>query len=447
MKRIISILTALVMTASLLCTAVFADEGGELTSAEGWTIITVDAGHGGNGGGYCRINGREYCETEIVLKIAYYLKEELETYQKVKVVLTRTTNSQEEYDRIYELGTRGQIAADCGSDVFISLHINGTDYRNSASGACILVPNGNYRPELVEKDYELGRCILARLNELGIGTYHGGFLTRDSEENPPDQNPDGTVADYYGIVRTGLWHNLVTVLVEHCFIDNTYEATNYLSTDEQLKALAHADAMGIVDYLGLQKASDEEPSDNEYCLLDYRGFWAHEAIDKAVLAGWVKGYGDHTFRPRNSVTRGEFVTFLGRAAGVDTGLYCESAFADVPTDKFCASYVQWAAENGIVNGYEDGNFYPDRNITREQIAKIMTCFLAYMGYDVSGEYSLEDFQIGDVDAFSSWAGEYVAFCYANGLLQGNNGCFEPKRTATRGEACAVLVRMMEFGQI
>lgn len=453
MKRFLALLLAAAMCLSLLCTAAFADTERTLTASEDWTIITVDPGHGGNGGGGYRWNGKQYNETELVLKIAYYLKAELESYYHVKVVLTRTTNSQEEYDKVYEISTRGDIAEKYCSDLFISLHLNGSSKANSARGACVLVPNGNYRPELAEKDCQLARYILAELNALGIPSHNGGLLVRDSETRPPETNPDGTVADYYGIVRTGLWRNILTVLVEHCYMDSYSDAINHLSSEEQLRELAVADANAIAKYFKLQKKADIQPDpdsgitntgDNDYCLYDYRSHWAHEAIDKAVVSGWVKGYGDDSFRPNNNVTRGQFVTFLGRAADIDLSQYEGHSFEDVAADSFCAKYVQWASENGIVNGYEDGLFRPERNITREQIAKIMTRFLAYCGFDVSGEFSIEDFEIADADTISDWADEYVAFCYAKKLLLGKNGSFEPKRTATRAEACTVLVRMMDY---
>ena len=450
MKRIISALLAAAILMELLCTAALADGERNITPSTEWTVITLDPGHGGNGGGAYKWNGHQYVETELVLKIAYYLKAELEQYYHVRVVLTRTTNSQEEYDRIYDTVNRANIAVANGSDLYLSLHLNGTGRANYASGACVIVPNGNYRPELAERDYELARYIMRELNGIGIATAKSGIidkdglLMRDSETRPPETNPNGTVADYYENVRQGLWHNIPAVLVEHCYMDNYNDAYNHLRTEEQLKEIACADAAAIVKFLNLRKPTAEEAQQKEYFLTDYRGYWAQSVIDKAVTEGWVNGYSDDTFRPKNSITRGEFVTVLGRAAGVDTSLYEGTAFEDVAESSFCAAYVQWAAENEIVSGYEDGNFYPNRNITREQIAKIMTRFLEVCGFEVSSGYAIEDYDIGDVESCSDWAREYIAFCYANGLLQGNNGNFEPKRTATRAEACAVLVRMMEY---
>lgn len=446
MKKIITLILAVIMSVSLLAPAALADSGERtLVSSEDWLFVTIDPGHGGNAGGGCRINGRLYSETELVLKIAYYLKDELETYSHVKVNLTRKTNSVSEYRQIEDLQRRLDIAQANHSDLLISLHLNGTNKPNSASGACVLVPNGNYRPELAQQDVALAKCILKHLTGLGLGLYQkDGLLYRNSETRPPECYPNGKIADYYGIIRGGILRNFVSILVEHCFIDNYKEAANHLSSDAQLKELAIADAKGIADYYGLHKKTAEELDANEYCLTDYRTHWARETIDEAVTQGWVKGYPDDTFHPNESVTRGQFLTFAGRMMGIDVEQYGGTSFPDVSETAYYAPYVQWAADSGIVDGYPDGSFGPDKMITREQVAKILVNMLESAGYDTTGEYSLSDFGIKDVGSISDWAADYVAFCYYSGLLKGSDGSFEPKRAVTRAEACTVLSRMQNF---
>ena len=436
MKKAVSMLLAFILLLSVLLPA-SAEEAAE---DDGTVIIALDPGHGGNGGTAYRWGGTYISETEAVLKIAKYLKEELESYDGVKVFLTRETNGQEEYDKIYEMIDRCNIAVQNNSDLLISLHING-DNKHRSEGACVLIPNGNYRPELAREDYRLGECILDQLHDIGLGIYDKGLITRDSETKPQETYPDGSVADYYGIVRGGILFDFLAVIIEHGFIDNYYDATSFLSNDEQLKKLAHADCLGIVEYLGLKKPLE---SGHGTALTDISDCWARDSIERAVSEGWVKGYTDRSFRPFNSVNRGEFVTFLGRAAGVADTCTAQ-VFPDVPEMSFCAAYVQWAAENSIVEGYADGKFHPEKLITREQMAKIMTRYLALLGNDVSSSQDLSSYGIVDAKTVSPWAREYVAFCYANGLLQGTKtGSFEPLRFASRAEACTVLTRMIDF---
>ena len=100
------------------------------------------------------------------------------------------------------------------------------------------------------------------------------------------------------------------------------------------------------------------------------------------------------------MTRGMFVTALGRLAGIDQADYKTGKFTDVKADAYYAPYVNWAAEKGIVNGTSATTFSPDTNITREQMAVIM-------------------------------AGK------------GGNR-FDPKGTATRAEVATVLRRFVEI---
>ncbi|MGM7666324.1 ExeM/NucH family extracellular endonuclease [Microbacterium sp. A93] len=84
------------------------------------------------------------------------------------------------------------------------------------------------------------------------------------------------------------------------------------------------------------------------------------------------GYTDGTFRPGRDVTRSEFVTFLYRAAGPeDFTAPKESAFEDVPTSSTHYEAIAWAASEGLVNGYTDGDYRPFTPINRGEVAKVM----------------------------------------------------------------------------
>ena len=68
------------------------------------------------------------------------------------------------------------------------------------------------------------------------------------------------------------------------------------------------------------------------------------------------------------MTRGMFVTALGRLAGINPDSYKTDRFTDVKADAYCAAYVNWAAQNGIVEGVTATAFALDTNINREQMA-------------------------------------------------------------------------------
>lgn len=91
--------------------------------------------------------------------------------------------------------------------------------------------------------------------------------------------------------------------------------------------------------------------------------WYNNAVSTATQAGIVNGYEDGTFRPNNPITRAEFAAIASRFANVPFD--GEDMFSDI-TGHWAAANINEAATVGWINGYEDGTFRPDRNITRAE---------------------------------------------------------------------------------
>ena len=104
---------------------------------------------------------------------------------------------------------------------------------------------------------------------------------------------------------------------------------------------------------------------------DIHNHWAADNILFAASRGLLSGTSDTTFSPNTGMTRGMFVTALGRLAGINSDSYKTGKFTDVKADAYYAPYVNWAAQNGIVEGVTATTFAPDTNINREQMAVIM----------------------------------------------------------------------------
>ena len=225
---------------------------GELSGQSGTSetpqklTVVLDPGHGGDQSGAAR-DGESVEEKTLNLKIARYLKAELETYENVTVYLTR------EDDSDVDLPDRTKVSVDKKADVMISLH-------NNAAGACaaydhgctVLAAKDGYKDALALEEQKLSCNILNELSKLGIENQ--GILLRDSEAN--EKYPNGALADYYAIIRGGVTNDIPTVLIEHAFIDNASDYATYLSSDEKLSKLAEADATGIARYYQLIKKSD-----------------------------------------------------------------------------------------------------------------------------------------------------------------------------------------------
>ena len=96
----------------------------------------------------------------------------------------------------------------------------------------------------------------------------------------------------------------------------------------------------------------------------------YDAVMWAVETGITSGTGADTFSPTATVTRGQTVTFLHRAAGSPEG-NGNSSFSDVNKNDYYNSAALWAAQNGITTGTGDGRFSPGADCTRAQIVTLL----------------------------------------------------------------------------
>ena len=237
-----------------------AASNGRATSKNGNIVVVLDPGHDSTHAG---AQANRLSEETLNLKIAQYCKAELETYAGVTVYMTRnaatcphpgTTSTDDNAARV-------AYAASVDADYYVSIHINSFE-KSSTKGAEVYYPNANYatntsNPEvnsgvnLNKEGSALAQSILDQLVKLGLG--NRGIKIRDSESG--DTYNDGSLCDYYGVIRRSKQAGICGIIVEHCFITNTSDAGNYLSSDSKLKSLGVADATGIANYLGLSKGS------------------------------------------------------------------------------------------------------------------------------------------------------------------------------------------------
>lgn len=122
--------------------------------------------------------------------------------------------------------------------------------------------------------------------------------------------------------------------------------------------------------------------------------WAKDAIDFVVEKGLFNGTSQITFSPDNSMTRGMFVTVLGRMHGADISKYKTVSFTDVDTSQYYAPYVAWAAENKIVSGIGSNRFAPGNTVTREQAAAMLANYRAFAEIDGNNKETFESLEDG-----------------------------------------------------
>lgn len=179
--------------------------------------------------------------------------------------------------------------------------------------------------------------------------------------------------------------------------------------------------------------SDEIPC----AFRDINRHWAEDVITQLKDLGALNGYADHTFRPDKTITRAEFVTALIRVMTAKELLEITDAqgtFHDV-LGTWSEPYVALAAANRIIDGYPDGSFRPDQNITRQEVAVVIS-----RAFQME-ETDQKETAFRDNDAIASWAKAAVAAATANGVISGyGDHSFRPANNATRGESAALLMR-------
>lgn len=169
------------------------------------------------------------------------------------------------------------------------------------------------------------------------------------------------------------------------------------------------------------------------------GDWFYDVVLYAYENGLMTGTSANTFAPNTATTRGMIVSMLARLEGVTSA---ESAgFTDVADNDWYATAVNWAASEGIVNGFEDDTFRPNDVITREQMAAILYNYADYKGYDVSARADLSDY--ADAASISSWAEDVLAWANAEGLINGMTATtIDPQGATTRAQTAAMFERFL-----
>ncbi len=170
-------------------------------------------------------------------------------------------------------------------------------------------------------------------------------------------------------VPTGQWFTNPVMALKNNRIIKGY-AGNYFKPSQ---AITRAEALKIV-----LMANDAEIKTNisaSNLLSDVKsGDWFANYVATADEQNIVNGYQDGTFRPGNSITRAEALKIILKTKGVTVsgGERAGNHFSDCDAEDWFASYVVYAYENNMINGYTDGTFRPNAPVTRAEFAKMIS---------------------------------------------------------------------------
>ncbi len=176
------------------------------------------------------------------------------------------------------------------------------------------------------------------------------------------------------------------------------------------------------------------------------GHWACDEVMACVDAGIVGGYPDGTYQPDWPVTRDQMAVYISRAlAGGDESVpeFSDApTFPDVDEEHWGLKYVQYAVDQSVVGGYDDGSYHPDYQVDRGQMA----VYIARSLVAPDGEDGLAGYIPADPRDFPDgtepfWAYKHVEYCVENGVVAGyGDGLYHPDRQVTRGQMAVYIAR-------
>lgn len=175
--------------------------------------------------------------------------------------------------------------------------------------------------------------------------------------------------------------------------------------------------------------------------------WCAKAVEYVYSHGIFNGTSTATFSPSGTMTRGMFVTVLGRMAGVNPDDHSgETPFSDVPQTMYYAPYVQWAARYGITVGTGDGKFSPDAFINRAQMAAFFVRYFEAFQVDYATGANVTTTP-ADLERTPAYAQDAVLKLWKQGLLNGDGTRFAPEGNATRAQMAMLCMRADEAVEI
>ncbi len=221
-------------------------------------------------------------------------------------------------------------------------------------------------------------------------------------------------------------------------IEPLAENSRYLAGEDAVASLTVLSDTALVSYEGYCKVTEGT--------LDVLPFtdivstaWYYNSIQYVYDAGLFNGVSATRFSPASGMTRAMLATVLCRLSGAAGETGSTQMFTDVAQGAWYYDAVNWAAQNGIVNGMGGSLFAPANNVTREQLVVMLYRFAGYKGISAEAPDALSKFP--DSGKVSSWALEPLCWAVSSGIVGGrSDGTLDPSGNATRAEVSAMLER-------
>ena len=219
-----------------------------------------------------------------------------------------------------------------------------------------------------------------------------------------------------------------------------------------VEGLATGDKVDSVKITGIQSEPGESPNvasdaviknaKGEDVTANYKITYVNgvlkaiEVLNKEIHFNYVIGYTDGTIRPNNDISRAEVATIFFRLLTDEAReQYTTTAgnFTDVKAGMWCNRAIATLTNMGIIKGYTDGSFQPNKSITRAELATIIARFAKL---DVNTK------TFSDINGH--WAQKSIELAAGNGWINGyEDGTFRPNNNITRAETFAMINRVLD----
>jgi hypothetical protein len=179
---------------------------------------------------------------------------------------------------------------------------------------------------------------------------------------------------------------------------------------------------------------------------DVATHWAKVAVNDMGSRMVVTGTGNGDYDPDRSITRAEFAAVVVRALGLAQGTV-QSGFSDISQEDWFNGYADTASDYGLIKGYTTAEYGPDDTITREQAMAILARAMELTGLKVSltdSEISTLLSGYSDGATVSDYAKKSVAMCIKSGVVTGTSATtLSPKEYVTRAEVAVMVERLLK----
>ncbi len=461
-------------------------------SKDGNLVVVLDPGHGAVGHNTSPIS--KVSESTYNYKVASYCKAYLEKYGNVTVYMTRGA------DQDYSLEERAQIASKYGADLLISCHFNA----GGGSGCEVYVSRleeyalTDFGQTIVNQLNALGiskrsPAVKTRQSETNtlwtdntrIADYYGiikhpakreipaciiehcfydnasevsRFMSSDAKLQALGEADAKAIISYFkldqSISDTTLTNQKYTAIQELDSIYNSLNKKNYNSYYRSKIEAVYTDAkdrinaannLGKID-LTLNRATKtlkNYPSlrAGEGIYSDTStGAWYYPAVLYCTENKLFYGTSDTTFSPQMAITRGMFITVIGRMANADNTLPAQTKFSDVDANQYYAPYVKWGSENNIIAGMSETSYAPNTMIRREDMLRILQNYCNTAGIELKDVSTKTAADFKDNASIDSWATEAMDWAIAKGIINGNDqNRLCPRENATRAEVAQIMM--------